>query len=68
MPEDERICTAIGGGGLDTRRCHTAILERGAVAIVPIRRGCARTRDASRSVMKRFNALGHAEVERVGAG
>lgn len=38
IPEDEQIGTVTGDGGFDTRRCHTAILERGAVAIVPIRK------------------------------
>ena len=38
IPEDEQIGTVTGDGAFDTRRCHTAILERGAVAVIPIRR------------------------------
>ncbi len=38
IPEEEQIGTVTGDGGCDTRRCHAAILERGTVAIVPIRK------------------------------
>lgn len=38
IPQDEQIGSVTGDGAFDTRRCHTAILERGAVAVIPIRR------------------------------
>lgn len=38
IPADEQIGTVTGDGAYDTRRCHTAILDRGGTAIIPIRR------------------------------
>lgn len=38
IPPDEQIGTVTGDGAFDTRRCHTAILDRGGTAIIPIRR------------------------------
>ncbi len=38
IPEDEQIGTVTGGGAYDTRRCHAAIIERQATAIIPIRK------------------------------
>ncbi|TRW91448.1 IS5 family transposase [Paracoccus sp. M683] len=38
IPPDEDIGTVTGDGAFDTRRCHTAILDRGGTAIIPIRR------------------------------
>ena len=38
IPEDEEIATVTGDGAYDTRRCHAAIIERGADAVIPIRR------------------------------
>ena len=35
---DEQVGTVTGDGAFDTRRCHTAIVNRGATAIIPIRR------------------------------
>ena len=37
IPPDEQIGTVIGDGAFDTRRCHTAILDRGGTAVIPIR-------------------------------
>lgn len=36
IPPDEDIGTVTGDGAFDTRRCHTAILDRGGTAIIPI--------------------------------
>ncbi len=36
IPPDEQIGTVTGDGAFDTRRCHSAILERGGTAIIPI--------------------------------
>ena len=38
IPPDEQIGTVTGDGAFDTRRCHTANLDRGGTAIIPIRR------------------------------
>ena len=38
IPPAEQIGTVIGDGAFDTRRCHTAILDRGGTAVIPIRR------------------------------
>lgn len=38
VPQDEPIGTVTADGAYDTRRCHTAILERDAVPIIPIRK------------------------------
>ncbi|WP_413874768.1 IS5 family transposase [Albidovulum sp.] len=38
VPPDEQIASVTGDGAFDTRRCHTAILDRGAVAVIPIRK------------------------------
>ena len=35
---DQPIGTVTADGAFDTRRCHTAIIKRGATAIIPIRR------------------------------
>ncbi len=38
IPQDQPIGTVTADGAYDTRRCHTAIIERGGTAIIPIRR------------------------------
>ena len=38
IPSDEPIGTVTADGAHDTRACHTAVAERGAIAIIPIRR------------------------------
>jgi hypothetical protein len=38
IPPDEQIDTVTADGAHDTRRCHTAIIERGATAVIPIRK------------------------------
>lgn len=38
IPPDEDTGTVTGENAFDTRRCHTAILDRGGTAIIPIRR------------------------------
>lgn len=38
IPEGEEITTVTADGAYDTRRCHAAIIERGADAVMPIRR------------------------------
>lgn len=38
IPEEEQIGTVTADGAYNTRRCHTAIIEREATAIIPIRK------------------------------
>jgi hypothetical protein len=38
IPPAVRLGTVTGDGAYDTRRCHTAILERGGTAVIPIRK------------------------------
>jgi hypothetical protein len=38
IPDDEEIGTVTADGAYDTRRCHTAIIDRQAIPIIPIRR------------------------------
>ena len=38
IPPNEPIGTVTGDGAFDTRRCHTAILDRGGTAVIPIRK------------------------------
>ena len=38
IPEGEEIGTVIADGAYDTRRCHTAIIDRQATPIIPIRK------------------------------
>jgi len=36
IPEGQEIDTVTADGACDTRRCHTAIIDRQATAIIPI--------------------------------
>ena len=38
IPPEETIGTVTADGAYDTRRCHGAIIDRGAQAVIPIRR------------------------------
>lgn len=38
IPDDEQIGAVTTDGAYDTRRCHTAIMERQATAIIPFRK------------------------------
>ena len=38
IPEVEKIATVTADGAYDTRRCHAAIIDRQAIAIIPIRK------------------------------
>jgi hypothetical protein len=39
IPSDEQTGTVTGDGAFDTRRCHTAILDRGGTAVIPTCKG-----------------------------
>ena len=36
IPADEQVGTVTGDGAFDTRRCHTAIVDRGGTVVIPI--------------------------------
>ena len=38
IPPDQPIGTVTGDGTFDTRRCHSAILARGGIPVIPIRK------------------------------
>ncbi|WP_366926938.1 transposase [Pseudogemmobacter hezensis] len=70
MPPDEQIGTVTGDGAFDTRRCHTAILERGGTAVIPIRKNGRRWREtcptakARNEILKPTQRLGRAAWKR----
>lgn len=66
IPPDEQIGTMTGDGAFDTRRRHTAILERGGPAVIPIRKNGRRWREncpagkARNEILKATQRLGRA--------
>lgn len=63
IPQHEDIGTVTADGAYDTRRCHVAIIEREATAIIPIRRNgrpwkenclAARTRNETLRATRRY--------------
>ena len=70
IPPDEQIGTVTGDGAFDTRRCHSAILERGGTAIIPIRKSGRRWREncpaakARNEILKATQRLGRAAWKR----
>ncbi|RWR16321.1 IS5 family transposase [Sinirhodobacter populi] len=70
IPVDEQIGTVTGDGAFDTRRCHSAILERGGTAIIPIRKNGRRWREncpaakARNEILKATQRLGRAAWKR----
>lgn len=57
IPPDEKIDTVTGDGAFDTRRCHSAILERGGTAIIPIRKNGRRWREDCTAAKARIEIL-----------
>ena len=57
FPPDEQIGTVSGDGAFDTRRCHTAILERGGTAVIPIRRNGRRWKEDGPAAKARNDIL-----------
>ena len=45
IPPDEQIGTVTGAGAFDTRRCHSAILDRGGTAVILIRKNGRRLKE-----------------------
>ena len=70
IPPAEQIGTVTGDGAFDTRRCHTAILERGGTAVIPIRKnGRLRKEDcpaarARNDILRATRRLGRANWKR----
>ena len=70
IPPDEQIGTVTGDGAFDTRRCHTAILERGGTAVIPIRKNGRRWREdcpaavARNEILRATQRLGRAAWKR----
>lgn len=70
IPPDEQIGTVTGDGAFDTRRCHSAILERGGTAIIPTRKNGRRWREdcpaakARNEILKATQRLGRATWKR----
>ncbi len=66
IPLDEQIGTVTGDGAFDTRRCHTAILERGGTAVIPIRKNGRRWKEdcpaatARNEILRATQRLGRA--------
>jgi len=53
IQEDEEIGSVTADGAYDTRRCHTAIIDRQATAIIPIRKnGCPWKEDCPAAVAR----------------
>jgi hypothetical protein len=48
IPADEQVGNVTGDGAFDTRRCHTAIVDRGGTAVIPIQRTAASGRGLPR--------------------
>ncbi|MCE6949427.1 transposase, partial [Cereibacter sphaeroides] len=58
IPEDEDIGAVTADGAYDTRGCHSAIIARGATAIIPIRRNGRPWKDDCPAARARNETLG----------
>ena len=57
IPPDQQIGSVTGDGAFDTRRCHTAILDRGGIAVMPIRKNGRLWRENFPAAMARSDIL-----------
>jgi hypothetical protein len=57
IPPDQEIASVTADGAYDTRKCHDAIAERGAVAIIPPRKNAKPWKDDSAGAAARNEAL-----------
>lgn len=64
LPEHEEIGSVTADGAYDTRRCHGAIVERGAEARIPIRKNGRAWKEDSQAARVRNNILN--ETRRLG--
>lgn len=66
IPPEEQIGTVTGDGAFDTRRCHTAIHDRGGTAVIPIRKNGRRWKEdcpaarARNDILRATQRLGRA--------
>ena len=57
IPPDQQIASVTADGAFDTRKCHEAIAERGAVAIIPPRRNAKPCKPDTPGAIARNEAL-----------
>ena len=57
IPEGEEIGTVTADGAYDTRRCHSAIIDRQATAIIPIRKNGRSWKEDCPAAIARNEAL-----------
>ena len=57
IPEDEQIGSVTAGGAYDTRKCHDAIADRGAHAVIPPRKNAKPCKPLTTGAMARNEAL-----------
>ena len=57
IPPDQEIASDTADGAYDTRKCHDAIAERGAVAVIPPRKNAKHWKAATAGAVARNEAL-----------
>ena len=57
IPPDQEIASVTADGAYDTRKCHDAIAERGAVAVIPPRRNAKPWKAVTAGAVARNEAL-----------
>jgi transposase len=57
IPHDQEIGSVTADGAYDTRRCHNAIADRGAAAVIPPRRNAQPWKPATAGAIARNDAL-----------
>jgi hypothetical protein len=57
IPRDQQIGSVTEDGAYDTRRCHNAIADRGAAAVIPPRRNAQPWRPTTAGAVARNDAL-----------
>ncbi len=57
IPDDEEIGSVTADGAYDTRKCHNAIADRGAVAVIPPRKNAQLWKATSAGAVARNDAL-----------
>jgi hypothetical protein len=57
IPRDQQIGSVTEDGAYDTRRCHNAIADRGAAAVIPPRRNAQPWKPTTAGAVARNDAL-----------
>jgi transposase len=57
IPREQEICSVTADGAYDTRRCHNAIADRGASAVIPPRRNAQPWKPTTAGAIARNDAL-----------